>query len=235
MNWKTALLIILIVLPVTSAQAQRQAKSITFTGSVIDGSGNPIPNVMFFVDDIKITATTKQDGSFKFKVKPTTKKIMVYSMANGGKDLEYSGELTHIFILDNALEGSIPLPSKEMGETVNVGYDIAKKEDLTTSVGSVDVKTSENMRYSTIYEMIAGQVPGVTVSGSSIRIRGQSSINGGNEPLFVVDGTAVGSVSNINPSDVESIDILKGSSTAIYGTRGANGVIIIKTKAYNRK
>ena len=78
--------------------------------------------------------------------------------------------------------------------------------------------------------MIVGEVPGVIVSGTSIRIRGASSINASSEPLFIVDGAPTSSIGHISPRDVKSIDILKGSSAAIYGVRGANGVIVIKLK-----
>ena len=83
--------------------------------------------------------------------------------------------------------------------------------------------------------MIQGEVPGVTVTGERIIIRGIHTINAGTDPLFVVDGVIVSSISHINPIDVESIDILKGASATIYGINGANGVILISTKKAKRK
>lgn len=93
--------------------------------------------------------------------------------------------------------------------------------------------TKKNIKkkyYNNIYDMIDGEVSGVEVIGRSIRIRGIGSINSGTEPLFVVDGSPVMDISYIYPIQVESISVLKGASTAIYGSRGSNGVIIIKLK-----
>ena len=84
--------------------------------------------------------------------------------------------------------------------------------------------------YQDIYDMIRGRVPGVEVSGKSIRIRGSNSLNVSTEPLFVLDGVIVSTIDQISPDNVKSIEVLKGPDATVYGTRGSNGVIIIKTK-----
>jgi TonB-dependent starch-binding outer membrane protein SusC len=127
------------------------------------------------------------------------------------------------------------VPVQSGDEPVNVGYGSVKKKDLTTAVGNINGEDKDYASYKDIYEMIRGRVPGVTVSGTQIRIRGESSINASNEPLLVVDGVVVQSIDNIAPRDVKSIDILKGSASAIYGSRGSNGVILITLRSANDK
>lgn len=118
-------------------------------------------------------------------------------------------------------------------EKVGTGYGEISKEHNTSSISRVVVSDdTETMTYSNIYEYLEGRVPGVYVSPEgTIRIRGISSINGNNDPLFVVDGNPYDDPSMLQPSDIYTVDVLKGSSTALYGSRGANGVIVITTKA----
>ena len=113
-------------------------------------------------------------------------------------------------------------------DQVNIGYGTTPRDQLTTSVSSV--KIDENVPYTNIYEMIQGKCAGVVVHGTSIQIRGIGSINLSTQPLFVVDGIEVNDVSHINPRDVKDIQVLKDSSASIYGSRGANGVILITLK-----
>ena len=114
---------------------------------------------------------------------------------------------------------------------VEVGYGTTKKENLTYSVASIGVKENEMKGYRDIYEYLEGRVAGVEVTPDKrIVIRGLGTFNGSSDPLFIVDGHEVQDISTINPNDIKSIDILKDSSTAIYGMRGANGVILIKLK-----
>ena len=116
-------------------------------------------------------------------------------------------------------------------EIVDIGYGKQARKNLTSSVSSVPVDDKHIVTYRNIYEMIEGKCPGVVVQGTSITIRGTNSINGSTEPLIIVDGSPQTSIDWVNPNDVKSIDVLKdGGSTAIYGSRGANGVIIINLK-----
>ena len=117
-------------------------------------------------------------------------------------------------------------------EYVDVGYGKIKKSENTMSVAKLNAKKDvENSAYSNIYEYLQGRVAGVEVNGNSIRIRGDRSIMASNEPLIIVDGMEMNDISDINPQMVSSIEVLKdGASTAIYGSRGANGVILIKLR-----
>ena len=112
-------------------------------------------------------------------------------------------------------------------EAIDMGYGTVKKKTLTGSVEKIDGTQSKYASYNTVYEMLRGAVPGVVVNGTSIMIRGASTVNSGTEPMFVVDGVPVNTIDNIQPQMVKSIQVLKGSSAAIYGLRGSNGVIII--------
>lgn len=141
----------------------------------------------------------------------------------------------------SALPGSRGSAGPEPSEVVNVGYGQQSTEEVLGSTTSLDQERIRNVRAARLEELLEGRVPGLSVistgRGYALRIRGVGSIMGSNEPLVVVDGIAVslfGTGSGlgwINPYDIERIDVLKdASSTAIYGSRGANGVILITTK-----
>jgi len=114
---------------------------------------------------------------------------------------------------------------------VNIGYSSVRNEDMIDPIHRIDGSDTKFISYTNIYEMIKSEVPGVLVSGNSITIRGPNSILSSNEPMFVVDGMMVESIDGIPPGQVKSIEVLKGPSAAIYGSRGANGVILIQLKA----
>ena len=113
-------------------------------------------------------------------------------------------------------------------DQVNIGYGTVPRDQATTSVSTI--KGDDTVPYATIYEMIQGKCAGVVVSGNSVVIRGVGTINLSSQPLFIVDGVEVGDISHINPRDVKDISVLKDSSASIYGSRGANGVILITLK-----
>ena len=125
---------------------------------------------------------------------------------------------------------SIPVP-RASDEEVNVGYGSVRKSELTTAVTTVDINKSDIKVYSNMYDYLRGKVPGLTIGpGNRILIRGVNSINSSTDPLILVDGMEVTDLSNVNPNDVRSVDVLKDASSSIYGVRGANGVILITTK-----
>ena len=117
------------------------------------------------------------------------------------------------------------------GESVDVGYGTQDKDKLTTSVSNLKVKKTEAQTYSSVYDYLRGRVPGVMVtSDNRIIIRGIGTNSDATDPLILVDGVETTDLSSINPADVQSVDVIKDGSSAIYGMQGANGVIIIKTK-----
>ena len=116
------------------------------------------------------------------------------------------------------------------GDSVNIGYGTQDKDMLSSAVSNVKVKKTEAQTYSDMYEYLRGRVPGVMVtSDKRIIIRGIGTNSDSFEPLILVDGVEISDLSSINPSDVESVDVIKDGTSAIYGMQGANGVIIIKT------
>lgn len=140
---------------------------------------------------------------------------------------QYPGWENGVYLIETWPEDR---PAGEKDTQVNIGYGEADKRDISYSISSI--KPDENEFYTSIYEYIRGRVPGVEVrDDKSIYIRGHNSINASMQPLILVDGTEITDLSIINPNDVYSIDVLKDSSSAIYGMKGANGVILITTKA----
>ena len=115
-------------------------------------------------------------------------------------------------------------------EMVNIGYQQIKKKDLTASVSKLNVG-KEVSGYSNILEYLQGRIPGLDVNGTQVTIRGASSIYGSNEPLYIVDSVPVDDISHIAPINIKSVEVLKdAASAAVYGARGANGVILITLK-----
>lgn len=127
--------------------------------------------------------------------------------------------------------------SQERSEIVSDGYQRIDSRKNASSINRVDIKDEELGSYNTIFEYLRGRVPGVQIGYAgpggtpSVTIRGENSFNAGTQPLFVVDGAVVSDIASINPNDVASVNVLKDSSTSIYGSRGAGGVIVIKTKS----
>ena len=122
-------------------------------------------------------------------------------------------------------------------DSINVGYQTVDAESLTYSVTQVRTKENELLGYSTIWDYLRSRVPGLIIGPASvgttpeIRIRGVGSVNSSNDPLILLDGQETADISWLNPMDVASVSVLKDASAAIYGTRGANGVILITTKS----
>lgn len=128
--------------------------------------------------------------------------------------------------------GSKTPVSSPFDEEVNVGYGTMSRKELGYSVGKVDVNPDIVSSYTSIAEYMRGRVAGVEVNpNGTIQIRGKSSIEGPSEALIVVDGSIVNDINSINPADVQSVEVLKDGSAAIYGSRGGNGVVLITTKS----
>jgi TonB-dependent SusC/RagA subfamily outer membrane receptor len=235
-------LLTLLVSSIPIAFAQDPIK-----GVVKDDTGSPVPGATVVIKGTSNFAVTNNDGEFVLA------SAQQYPFSIQFNLVGYKQEEVEVHEpLEDAVE--IVLKSDQLlDEVVVVGYGIQKKEDITGSVGSVTSQLLEQP-VSSLDRGLQGAVSGVQVTttsgqpggGVSIRVRGGSSITGGNEPLYVIDGfpvtattSAAGTItgaevnplSSLNPSDIASIDVLKdASATAIYGSRGANGVVIITTK-----
>jgi len=204
----------------------------TITGKVTDDQGNPLGGVSVVPKGTKTGTTTNDDGVYSVSV-PANVKILVYS---------FQSKLPKEITIGNTNEISVSLlpGEKSLEELVVVAYGTAKKETLTGSVGTIKAADIAKRPITNVLNAIEGAIPGVVTSSSNgqpgsapdIRIRGFGSINATSQPLFVVDGVPyAGGSSNINPDDVESTTVLKdAAATALFGSRGANGVIMITTK-----
>ncbi len=214
-------------------------KEVTVTGTVKDVNGDPLFGVNILIKGTSRGTVTDLDGKFTLEV-PTGDEILVIS---------YTGYETMEVAVDNQTQLDIVMAESisELEGVVVVGYGTVRKRDLTGSVGSLDSKKFEDEVISNVSQGLQGKVAGVNVTTNGgapggamvVRIRGNNSVLGGNDPLYVIDGFPVTAgnigetnlLATINPGDIESLEVLKdASATAIYGSRGSNGVILITTK-----
>ncbi|SJN48924.1 TonB-dependent receptor [Sphingobacterium sp. JB170] len=212
------------------------AQSTEFSGLVTDPKGTALAGVSVRVTDTNSGTSTLDNGTFNFtaqNLQPVTLQFTLIGyntlelQATPGKPLK----VTLVQSDEVALE-----------EAVAVGYGTVRKSDLTGAVGTVQGKDLQARGTTSAMAALQGTVPGVDISSNStrpgasfsIQVRGQNSLQAGS-PLYIVDGIATSNIDFLNPADISQIDILKdASSTAIYGSRGSNGVVIVKTKNANR-
>jgi TonB-linked SusC/RagA family outer membrane protein len=211
---------------------------IPIKGTVLDEEGNPIPGATVIIEGTTTGTVTDIDGNFSLNADP-----------GAVIKISFIGYKSETITVGNQTSFSITLEDDQaaLDEVVVVGYGTQKKDDVTGSVSSVNQKAIKNLPVSTLDQKMVGQAAGVQIqqvsgapgAGTSVKIRGSGSLGAGNEPLYVIDGMPYSSGMNqtlnplmfIDPNNIESITILKdASSTAIYGSRGANGVIMITTK-----
>lgn len=202
----------------------------TVQGTILDENGEPLIGVTVLIKGTTSGTVTDFDGKFSLNV------------AEGAQlEISYVGYQTQVITVGNQSVLSIKMKSDAelLDEVVVVGYGVVKKRDLTGSVASVKSDEITKVASSNAMQAMQAKVPGLDIQQSSgqagaglnITLRGNRSINASNSPLILVDGVEYGSTIDISTNDIESMEVLKdASSTAIYGTRGANGVIIITTK-----
>lgn len=208
--------------------AQKQA----ITGLVTSAEdGTPLPFASVVIKGTTIGTSTDFDG--KFSLEASSEDVLVFSLIGFTSQEILVGDKTEInVILDTETTG--------LDEVVVIGYGVQKKSVVTASISSVDAEDLEKSTPSRIENVLKGRVSGVQITQSSgqpgadskVRIRGIGTINN-SDPLYIVDGMAVdGGINYLNPSDIESVEVLKdAASSAIYGARGANGVILVTTKS----
>ncbi len=189
-------------------------------GTVVDEFGEPMIGVTIKVKGAQVAGITDIDGNFTLNAKE-------------GAEIEFSyiGYLTQTLKLKSGMQVQMKPDSQMMEEVVVIGFGTVKKRDVTGSVAQVKSEAILQAPTSDVSSALQGRISGLDVNDGELRIRGNRSINGKNDPLVIIDGVQGGSLGDINPEDVESVDVLKdASSTAIYGSQGANGVIIVTTK-----
>ena len=216
----------------------------TISGQVTDEeSGEPLPGVNVLAKGTTTGTVTDIDGNYRLTVDDAVTTLVFSSIGYISQEVEINGRTA----IDLALMPDV----QSLKEVVVVGYGTQRKSDMTGSVGSVDREVFQQRAPANLQQGLAGRVAGVNVSQNSgrpggrptIRIRGNSSVTGSNDPLYVVDGVIlpVTNLSNgtspidyLDPGNIESVEVLKdASATAIYGARAANGVVLVTNASYS--
>jgi TonB-dependent starch-binding outer membrane protein SusC len=236
MKLKIILFIFLSFLNVAVSSGQKNNKKVTISGIASDTLRRPLVGALILIDGKSTNSYTNIDGVFRLKVRSDADSITIIAAGNRMKTLPIMGRTRIDFILEigDPAQSGQNIQKNTNDKRVDVGYGTVNQKDLLSPVSTIEGKRNKYAAYKDIYEILKG-TPGVIVRGNSVQINGPSSLNSGTEPLFVVDGTTVESVDGINPATVERISVLKGSSTAIYGSRGANGVILITLYKTDKK
>ncbi|MEQ6118397.1 TonB-dependent receptor [Reichenbachiella sp. MALMAid0571] len=208
-------------------------EDVSISGKITDENGEGLPGASVVVKGTTNGTTTDLDGNYKMNIPE-----------DGVLVVSYVGYVSQEIIpgTRNIVDLQLELDAAQLEEIVVVGYGQVKRSDLTGSVAQVELEELKDIPANSIEGLLQGRVAGLQIINNSqdpnssaiVRIRGSSSLRGSQSPLIVVDGFPLGGASNlnqINPADIESIDVLKdASASAIYGSRGANGVIIVTTK-----
>lgn len=199
-------------------------------GSVSNEEGFPIPGATVFIDGTSDATTTDFDGNFS--IEASQNDILVIS---------FIGFSTQVVTIGNQTDLTISLlPNTELDEVILVGYGTQKKEELTSAITKIESKDFNGGNINDPTQLLQGKIAGLNIARVggdpnkpfNIRLRGLSTFGANAEPLVVIDGVIGGSLDSVDPSDIESINVLKdASAAAIYGTRGSSGVILITTKS----
>lgn len=214
--------------------------AVTVTGKVTDDTGSPLPGVNVVEKGTTNGAVTDPDGNYKITVS-SNESVLVFSFVGMATKQEVVGTRTQI-------DTQLASDASALSEVVVIGYGTQEKRDVTGAVGSVKSEDFNRGIINSPEQLLQGKVAGVNITATSgepgapmaMTVRGPSGVRTGNTPLFVVDGVPLDNTTNavtinplnfLNPQDIESMDVLKdASATAIYGTRGSNGVVLITTK-----
>jgi len=209
------------------------AQSRKIDGSVLDEKGNPLIGAAVKLKSGKIATLTDINGKFSINVSGNETALLVTYIGYAEQSVPLTGQNSNLQI-------RLTPSSHSLNDVIVIGYGTARKKDVTGSIVSVSGNTLREVPVANIQQALQGRAAGVEVQAvgtrpgadAQIRIRGERSIQAGNDPLFVLDGIPYsGTLNDINPDDIASVDILKdASATAIYGSRGANGVILVTTK-----
>ena len=217
-----------LVLPLSLAS---QPKTITVDGQVSDENGEPLAGATVRIEDSQTGTVTDGEGRYRIKVQ-----------SDGALVFSFMGYETRILTvrgsrqLNVALEPDLNL----LDEIIVVGYGTMKRSDLTGSISSVSSKTIDNYKTASVYEALGGMMAGVYVTSADgtpgaefdIKIRGVGTVTGDSSPLYIVDGFEVDNLSSLSNQDIASVEVLKdASASAIYGSRAANGVVLVTTKS----
>jgi TonB-linked SusC/RagA family outer membrane protein len=215
-----------------SSAASAQARAdVTISGKVTDEAGEPLPGVSVMVKGTQQGTATSVSGEFRLTLSALPVSLVFSFVGYLSKEIEVASQ--------SNLSVKLSADTKALEEVVVVGYGTVKKSDLTGAVSKIGEGNIKATPIVSLDRAMQGRAAGVQVvtnsarpgGSSTIRIRGSGSVNASNDPLYVVDGFPTDNLNSINPNDIESIEILKdASATAIYGSRGSNGVVMVTTK-----
>ena len=228
-NKRNLFSLVLAAMLILGSALQARGADIRVNGTVVGPDAEPLIGASVQVKDMKVAAVTDIDGNFTFTC-PQGAPIVV----------SYVGYKTTTVKAAPNLEITLEENGEQLNEVVVIGYGQVKRKDVTTAISSVSSKDFENRPIISAAQAIQGKAAGVAVSSPNgapggemtIRVRGTTSFNGSNDPQYIVDGVPVDNIKFLSPNDIENIQILKdASAAAIYGSRAANGVVLITTKA----
>lgn len=202
----------------------------SITGTITSDDGEPLPGVNVIVKGTTRGVVSDFDGNYQ--IEAVTGETLVFSSIGFTTKEVVVGSSTTINV-------SLAEDVMQLDDVVIIGYGTQRKSDVTGAIASIDTEQLSQRTPANVFEAIQGQIAGVQLntgsgapgSSASVRIRGTSTFNGGTDPLYILDGQPVDNINNINPNDIASIEVLKdGASAAIYGSRSANGVLLVSTK-----
>lgn len=212
-----------------TSQAFAQNK---ITGRVVDEKGDGLPGATVVVEGTTIGTVSDIEGNYSISAPADAENLVFSFVGYATQTVPIAGQ--------SAIDITLEVDAETLSEVVVVGYGTQKRSDLTGSIASVSGDALKKVPVSTVAESLTGRLAGVQITSTegspdaeiNIRVRGGASLTQSSTPLYIVDGFPVNSINDLSPSDIASIDVLKdASSTAIYGSRGANGVVIITTKS----
>jgi TonB-dependent SusC/RagA subfamily outer membrane receptor len=216
----------LMLMPFSLPAQKKSSKKVKIKGYVMTAEGKPVAGAVFLADDIQLNARSNQDGFFSFRTGGNTEKITALSLNYGAMEIPFLGQDSMIFIFEQDPE----IAPDQLTETYPaLDFEYGK---IRQNPGNSQTEL-DGSKYTSIYELIQGELPGVQVRGTSITVmQGQASFdpNATFEPLIILSGVPTSSIGNVHPSEVKSVELLKGADASLYGSRGANGVIIINLR-----
>ena len=223
-----AVYVLLFLLSLTRAFAQQTSIS----GIIKDETGAALPGVTVLLKGSSTGTSTDTQGAYSLNVPDAANAVFVFSFVGyKAQEVAVGGR--------SSINLALALDAKALGDVVVVGYGEQRRSDVTGAIASVSAKDMRDQPVARVDQALQGRSPGLVIQNNdaspnasvSIRIRGSNSLSGNNDPLIVVNGLLGSDLSSINPNDIENVEVLKdASATAIYGSRGANGVILITTK-----
>ncbi|HLP37609.1 SusC/RagA family TonB-linked outer membrane protein [Lacibacter sp.] len=203
----------------------------TLSGKIITGNGKPVNGASVTVKGTSLGTVSDASGNFSISLSATAKSLLVSAIGFADQEIDIAGLTTITVTLSEA--------SKNLNEVVVIGYGTQKRKDITGSITTIGKSEFNKGVVTGVTSLIQGKVPGLVVSrqggdpnaAASVLLRGPSTLTGSTAPFYVIDGVPGADISTVNPEDIMSIDVMKdATSTAIYGTRAANGVIMVTTR-----